>query len=37
MERFLPAYTIVEKGGIKVGIIGMNTPMISDFEKGQIT
>ena len=26
-----------EKGGIKVGIIGMNTPMISDFEKGQIT
>lgn len=33
-ERFLPAYTIVEKGGIKVGIIGMNTPMISDFEKG---
>ncbi|MBZ8124048.1 bifunctional metallophosphatase/5'-nucleotidase [Bacillus thuringiensis] len=33
-ERFLPAYTIVEKGGIRVGIIGMNTPMISDFEKG---
>lgn len=33
-ERFLPAYTIVEKDGIKIGIVGMNTPMISEFEKG---
>ncbi|WNC17849.1 5'-nucleotidase C-terminal domain-containing protein [Brevibacillus brevis] len=33
-ERFLPAYTIVERDGIKIGVIGMDTPMISDFEKG---
>ncbi|GAB1530573.1 5'-nucleotidase C-terminal domain-containing protein [Brevibacillus formosus] len=33
-ERFLPAYTIIERGGIKIGVIGMNTPMITDFEKG---
>lgn len=32
-ERFLPATTIVERGGIKVGIIGMTTPLITDFEK----
>ena len=32
-ERFLPAYTIVEKVELKLGC-GMNTPMISDFEKG---
>ncbi|CAI9005236.1 2',3'-cyclic-nucleotide 2'-phosphodiesterase / 3'-nucleotidase [Brevibacillus sp. IT-7CA2] len=33
-ERFLPAYTIIERGGVKIGVIGMNTPMITDFEKG---
>lgn len=33
-ERFLPASTIIEKAGVKIGIIGMNTPMIEDFEKG---
>ncbi|MDC0761379.1 5'-nucleotidase C-terminal domain-containing protein [Brevibacillus porteri] len=33
-ERFLPAYTIIERAGVKIGIIGMNTPMITDFEKG---
>ncbi|MED1916593.1 5'-nucleotidase C-terminal domain-containing protein [Bacillus thuringiensis] len=33
-ERFLPAYTIIERAGVKIGVIGMNTPMISDFEKG---
>ncbi len=33
-ERFLPAYTIVERAGVKIGLIGMNTPMITDFEKG---
>ncbi|WP_213651882.1 5'-nucleotidase C-terminal domain-containing protein [Paenibacillus sp. J23TS9] len=32
-ERFLPATKIVEKAGIKVGIIGMTTPLITDFEK----
>lgn len=33
-ERYKPAYTIIERDGIKVGIIGMNTPMITEFEKG---
>ncbi|WP_375541291.1 5'-nucleotidase C-terminal domain-containing protein [Paenibacillus sp. L3-i20] len=33
-DRFLPAYTIIEKAGIKVGIIGMDTPMTTEFEKG---
>lgn len=33
-ECFFFVYIIVEKGGIKVGIIGMNILMISDFEKG---
>ena len=33
-DRFKPAYTIIEKAGVKVGIIGMNTPMITEFEKG---
>ena len=32
-ERFLPATTIIDRGGIKVGIIGMTTPLITDFEK----
>ncbi|PPA83180.1 2,' 3'-cyclic nucleotide 2'-phosphodiesterase [Brevibacillus laterosporus] len=33
-ERFMPAYKIIEKDGVKIGIIGMNTPMITEFEKG---
>lgn len=33
-ERFKPAYTIIEKDGVKIGIVGMNTPMITEFEKG---
>lgn len=33
-ERYFPAYTIVERAGVKIGLIGMNTPMITDFEKG---
>ncbi|WP_397330618.1 5'-nucleotidase C-terminal domain-containing protein [Paenibacillus polymyxa] len=33
-DRYMPAYTIIEKDGIKVGVIGMNTPMITEFEKG---
>lgn len=33
-ERLLPAYTIIEKEGVKVGLIGMTTPLIPDFEKG---
>lgn len=31
---FLPAYTIVERGGVKVGIIGMDTPMTQAFAEG---
>ncbi|NFO10651.1 bifunctional metallophosphatase/5'-nucleotidase [Clostridium botulinum] len=31
--RFLPAYKIIEKDGVKIGIIGMTTPMIVQFEK----
>ncbi|WP_339205160.1 5'-nucleotidase C-terminal domain-containing protein [Paenibacillus sp. FSL K6-3182] len=33
-DRFLPAYTIIEKDGIKIGVIGMDTPMTTEFEKG---
>lgn len=32
-ERFLPAYTIIEREGIKIGIIGMVTPMVTEYEK----
>lgn len=32
-ERFLPATKVVERAGVKVGIIGMTTPLITDFEK----
>lgn len=32
-KRFMPASTIVTSGGVKVGIIGMDTPMIAEFEK----
>jgi len=33
-ERYLPAYTIIEKEGVKIGLIGMTTPLITEFEKG---
>ena|GEM_PF-260377 len=33
-ERYMPAYTIIERGGVKIGVVGMNTPMITEFEKG---
>ncbi|WP_313469081.1 metallophosphoesterase, partial [Carnobacterium sp.] len=33
-ERFLPASTVIERAGIKIGIIGMVTPMVTEFEKG---
>lgn len=32
--RFMPAYSIVERKGIKIGIIGMTTPLIEQFEDG---
>ncbi len=31
---FLPAYTIIERGGIKIGMIGMDTPMTQVFAEG---
>lgn len=31
--RFMDGYTIIERDGIKIGIIGMDTPMIKEFEK----
>lgn len=38
-EQYLPATTIVERGGVKVGIVGLTTPMIESFEahSGTIT
>ncbi len=33
-SRFMPASTIIEKSGIKIGFVGMDTPLITDFEKG---
>ncbi|WP_415945960.1 bifunctional metallophosphatase/5'-nucleotidase [Selenomonas montiformis] len=32
-KRFMPATAVVKRGGIRVGIIGMDTPMIAEFEK----
>ncbi|BCZ99507.1 bifunctional metallophosphatase/5'-nucleotidase [Vibrio cholerae] len=31
---FLPGYTIIEHGGIKIGVIGMDTPMTQVFAEG---
>lgn len=31
---FLPGYTIIERGGIKIGVIGMDTPMTQVFDEG---
>ncbi len=31
---FLPGYTILERNGIKIGVIGMDTPMTEVFAKG---
>lgn len=31
---FLPAYTIIERGGVKIGVIGMDTPMTQVFAEG---
>ena len=33
-DRYLPAWTIIERGGIKLGFIGMTTPMSMEFEAG---
>lgn len=31
-EQYLPSTTIVERSGVKVGIVGLTTPMIESFE-----
>lgn len=31
-KPFLPAYAILERGGVKIGVIGMTTPMTMEFE-----
>lgn len=36
-EAYLPATTVVERGGVKVGFVGMTTPLIVEFEKGKHT
>ena len=33
-DRFLLTTTIIEKDGVKIGIIGMDTPLITQFEAG---
>lgn len=32
-KRFMPATAVIKRGGVRVGIIGMDTPMIKEFEK----
>ncbi len=34
-KRYLPAITVVERDGVKVGFIGMVTPLITEFEAGK--
>lgn len=34
-HSYLPATTVVERDGVKIGIVGMTTPMITEFEKGK--
>ncbi|CAI1099947.1 bifunctional metallophosphatase/5'-nucleotidase [Serratia proteamaculans] len=33
-KPYLPAYKIIERQGVKIGIIGMDTPMTAEFAKG---
>lgn len=33
-EPYLPAYKIIERQGVKIGIIGMDTPMTAEFARG---
>lgn len=35
--KYLPATTVIERNGVKIGFIGMTTPLIVDFEKGKTT
>jgi 2',3'-cyclic-nucleotide 2'-phosphodiesterase/3'-nucleotidase len=34
-KRYLPATTIVERDGVRIGFIGMVTPLITEFEEGK--
>lgn len=34
-KPYLPATAVVERNGVKVGFVGMTTPMIAEFEKGK--
>ncbi len=34
-SQYFPATTIIEKDGIRIGMIGITTPMIAEFEKGR--
>ena len=34
-RSYLPATAVVERGGVKVGFVGMTTPLIEQFEKGK--
>lgn len=36
-EAYLPATAVVERDGVKIGFIGLTTPMIEFFEKGRGT
>lgn len=33
-EQYFDSYTIVEREGIKIGIVGMTTPMVAEFKEG---
>ncbi len=34
-QRYLPATTVVERDGVRIGFIGMVTPLITEFEAGK--
>lgn len=34
-KRYLPATTVVERDGVRIGFIGMVTPLITEFEAGK--
>ncbi|WP_320130223.1 5'-nucleotidase C-terminal domain-containing protein [uncultured Sphaerochaeta sp.] len=34
-NRYLPATTVIEREGVKIGFIGMVTPLITEFEAGK--
>lgn len=36
-ESYLPATCIIERGGVKIGFVGLTTPLITKFEKGKTT